>query len=68
MSNQANDPQVDSAVQLVRGGLRSLGYADINEISAAGINAAELHQKAKAAGNGSGSDWNYRVAITFRRM
>jgi hypothetical protein len=50
MADQSNDAQIDSAVALVRAGLRSLGFGDINAHGEKGIDANELHQKAKAAG------------------
>jgi hypothetical protein len=49
MENQ-DDPQISKRVNLVKGELSRLGYASINEISANGVNAAELHKRAKDAG------------------
>jgi hypothetical protein len=51
MADQDDDkPGIDAIVQRTRGELSRLGYKDINEISAAGIDPHELHKKAKAAG------------------
>jgi hypothetical protein len=47
MDNQAEDPQVDSAVKLARGELRRLGL-EINACPADGFNPFELQKKMKA--------------------